>query len=468
MAGPRPSRTLLIPLALAALYVGVRLASLTRWDFWFDELFGVELGRLDWAGLLAATAADQTNPPGFYLLVKGWMELGGTAPGWLRLLPFLCALLGLLAMVRLVKILQLDLGSRVTALALVALSPMLVFYSVELRAYALLFALGTAATAECAAIVLGQEARRGPVIRLALWNLLLPLTHYFGWTVIAAEWGAFLLLAPKQVKVRLLVTLPAVAAFVPWAFEVAEAAADAAAFAPTISWIPKPGIREVLNAPAFLVSTLSVPIDLAAGALATLGIILGASQGAPETRKTRLLLALFVAIPATSAFAASWLLPRSLWMPRNLIGAAAPALILLSFSLRGGRGRLAAGAVALWCVLGLVVGGGQARKTPWRSITAQLEPTGSGSLPVYAYEGYVELPIRYYAEQDARRLDVRPLTASDSMVGREGWLVIRPSYWPGRADRGSVFLERYGMRVTDSAETGPEWERVESWRWAKE
>lgn len=468
MPESRRPRSGLLLLALLALYVGVRLASLTRQDLWFDELFGVELGRLDLSGFFASTAEDQTNPPLFYLLIKGWMALGGTTQWWLRLLPFLSSVLGLAALLRLGEVLQLPRGVRLMTLALAALSPMLVFYSVELRAYALLFALGTLATAECAALVLRRDPGPWPIIRLAVVNALLPLVHYFGWTVIAAEGGVFLLLAPGQIRTLVRVTVPALLAFAPWAMAVAEAAERAASFAPTIAWIQKPGIGDLLRAPAFLVAGYSPGVDLAAGSLVLSGLIYGSLRGAPETRKTRLFLALFVAIPVLGALLATWLGPRSLWVPRNLIGAAVPALILLAFALDGVRMRVAAGAVLLCCLVGLVVGGGQARKTPWRAIATRLVDPGAVRLPVYVYERYLELPLRYYAEQEALPLDVRRITTFDSIAGRQGWVVVRPRAWPGAADGGRGFLERWGMRVTDSAATDAPDERVESWRWEQD
>lgn len=455
-------------LALVALYIGVRLASLVRGDLWFDELFGVRLGRADLFGLLERTAADQTNPPIFYLLIKGWMAIGGTSQWWLRLLPVLCSLLGLVALLRLTAVLRLGRSARLMTLALAALSPMLVFYSVELRAYALLFAVGTLATAECAALVLDEGAGPRRVLPLVVWNTLLPLIHYFGWTVIAAEWGVFLLLAPRQWKTMVGVTVPALLTFAPWVFVVAEAAKQAGTFAPTIAWIQKPGVSAVLNAPAFLVATFTPAIDLAAGALVLLGLCYGALRGAPETRRTRLLLFLFVAIPVIGAFVASWLGPRSLWVPRNLIAAAIPALILVTFALDRPRMRPIAGAVLLCCLLALVVNGGQARKTPWRAITTRLVDREAGRLPVYVYEGYIELPLRYYAEHEGLPLEVRRITPSDPIAGREGWVVERPGYWPGSVAGGPRFLEGWGRRVTDSAATDAPWERIESWRWKQD
>src|ERR1041385_7218751 len=102
--------------------------------------------------------------------------------------------------------------------------------------------------------VLGEAEPSGARWRLALWNLLLVLTHYFGWFVIAAEWIALLLLRRDRGRSLLPITLPAVVAFIPWAWLVARSAHAAGTLAPTIAWTPRPGVRAVLDYPAFLFS----------------------------------------------------------------------------------------------------------------------------------------------------------------------------------------------------------------------
>lgn len=468
---PAPRRALpdRLLLAFGAAYVALRLAHLVRWDLWFDELFGVGLAYLDWSGLLARAAADQTNPPLFYLLLKGWVALGGADPAWLRLLPLGIALLALWPLVRLLALLRPPGAARTAALALFAVSPMLVFYAVELRAYALLFLLGTAALLETARLTLEDAPGPGAAPRLALWNVLLVYTHYFGGFVIAAEWTAFLLLRRERWRVPLLSALPAVVAFLPWAAAVVHAAAASHTVAPTIAWIARPGLTELLAAPGFLLA-LGAPrplagVGLLALALAVLGVRAPAAD--PRARATRRLLALFATIPALLAFVASWLLPRSIWSPRYLIESAAPAIVLIGLGLTTLGPRAARAATLALALLALgTLGWGADAKTGWRTLTARLDDGQGAPLEVYTFESYTALPLRYYAGLDGRAVDVRMVRAPSELAGADGWVVERPGAWPG-GDHGSEALRRWGLTVTDSASASGPGELVQAWRWRR-
>src|SRR5690242_5555997 len=145
-SAPRPRPDLLLVGALV-LFLVIRGASLLRWDLWYDELFGVGLGYLDWGPLLARAAADQTNPPLFYLLLKGWMGAIPATPLTLRLLPALISAATLVPLLRLLGGMGLPRWTRISVVLLAACSPLLVFYAVEIRAYGLLALLSTAAMA---------------------------------------------------------------------------------------------------------------------------------------------------------------------------------------------------------------------------------------------------------------------------------------------------------------------------------
>ena len=464
---PRAARAAL-PWLLLGGFLVVRAALLVRWDLWYDELFGVGLAYLDWPAMLRRVAADQTNPPLFYALVKLWVGAGGDGIAWLRLLPFGAASLGLFPLLRLTARARLSPAARLATLALVAASPLLCFYSVEVRAYALLGTLATAATLETLTVVLEDGATRGTVWRLAAWNALLVLTHYFGWFVIAAEWSALLLFRRDRWRLLLPVTLPAIALFTPWALWVARSARAAGTLAPTIAWIPRPGVRAVLEYPAFLFSAAAPAIALATGVVALTCIVAALanpSEGRAERRGTWVL-ALFVVVPVILAFGASWALPKSIWAPRYLIGSAVPACALVALGLeRFGKRALAVGTTAFvaMALTGLVTA--RDAKTHWVGLVDRLADPAARPLTVYAFEAYTALPLQYYTSLDARGLTLSGIALPAQITAPEGWVVARLGAWPGDT-RGADALREWGLTVVDSTESGAP-EHIRAWRYRR-
>src|SRR5207245_1672006 len=77
---------------LLAVFAAARLWGLADYCLDCDEIWSLKFARHDWAGLLAAVADDVSHPPLFYLLLKGWIGVGGESVGWLRLFPVLTAI----------------------------------------------------------------------------------------------------------------------------------------------------------------------------------------------------------------------------------------------------------------------------------------------------------------------------------------------------------------------------------------
>lgn len=128
-------------LTILAVAVWTRLWQLDYHSFWFDEAVSLRWARSGanyiWQSTLPLI--QDKHPPGYYLLLHGWinlLELLGLAHSdWaLRLLG---ALLGVLTVVGLGLLVQRLSGRSVALLAaaLTALSPVLVWYSQELRMF---------------------------------------------------------------------------------------------------------------------------------------------------------------------------------------------------------------------------------------------------------------------------------------------------------------------------------------------
>jgi 4-amino-4-deoxy-L-arabinose transferase-like glycosyltransferase len=131
-------RFLLLFLVLA---LGLRLMLLGSKSLWLDEADSLRIAQAG-QGALWAGLSDTNSPPLFYWLLAGWARPGQSE----FVLRFPGAVAGSLAVV-LVYVLGKDLVDRPVALSaagLVAVSPLLVWYSQELRAYTFLSLAGLA------------------------------------------------------------------------------------------------------------------------------------------------------------------------------------------------------------------------------------------------------------------------------------------------------------------------------------
>ena len=136
---------IVLPVVLVFLLValGIRLLLLGSKSLWFDEALSLHVALRGQAAMWSENG-EIFHPPLFYGLLEQWAQLGRSE--FVLRLP--SALLGSLSVI-LIYVLAKDLLDRpvaVTAAGLTAFSPLLIWYSQELRPYALLMTLGLIAT----------------------------------------------------------------------------------------------------------------------------------------------------------------------------------------------------------------------------------------------------------------------------------------------------------------------------------
>jgi len=170
---------------LTALGVAVRFASLGLQSYHHDEVITaarVIPGSFD--QMLRQVKSSESNPPLYYVLTWGWAKAFGTGETGLRSLT---ALFGA-ATVPVAYFIGRELASRragLIAAALVAVNPMLIWYSQEARSYALLVFFGALSLLFFARAL---NTRRGS--DLALWALASALalgSHYFAVFAVGIE-----------------------------------------------------------------------------------------------------------------------------------------------------------------------------------------------------------------------------------------------------------------------------------------
>jgi mannosyltransferase len=138
----------LVAVTALAVVVGIALRFAPRSGLWLDEALTVNIASLP-LGQIGDALRHDGHPPLFYVLLHGWMALGGDSDGWVRALAGVLSVLGLpltyLAGHRLASRGGAGpLGSRRTgllALAVMALLPYGVRYGAETRMYSLVITL---------------------------------------------------------------------------------------------------------------------------------------------------------------------------------------------------------------------------------------------------------------------------------------------------------------------------------------
>jgi len=167
-----------------------------------DEAFTAAIAAGELGSVFSSVKSTESTPPLYYFLAWAWEKPLGSGETGMRLLP---ALLGTLLVPATWAAARETLPRRSALIAalLVAVSPLMVWYSQEARAYALLALLSTLG------FLFFVRALRGGGRDLVLWSLASALaiaTHYFAVFPVAAE-GLWLLLARREARA------PALAAF---------------------------------------------------------------------------------------------------------------------------------------------------------------------------------------------------------------------------------------------------------------
>jgi 4-amino-4-deoxy-L-arabinose transferase-like glycosyltransferase len=352
--GASPHLTVLV--GIVAIGAALRFATLDLQSYRYDE--AVTVGRVLHPSLFSTFSAvshSESTPPLYYLLAWFWSRPFGTGEFWMRSLSALAGTASILVVYLGAVALPLPRRAGLIAAALVAVSPVLIWFSQDARAYALVFLL------TALSFLFFARARRRVGRRDLLWwavfSSLALATHYFAGFVVAAE-AVVLLVGPRRRGVVIAVlAIGAVAALlVPVAIRQTEHN--------HAGWIGQQPLEQRLErAGAKLIGADNgdehgarqsgpIPIEVpAALALAALALLLwrGDSEERRSARVTALVGGGAVAAPLLlAAFGADYL------DGRNLLPAFVPLIVLLGAGFgvrRAGRTGLVLAAAMCLCSL---------------------------------------------------------------------------------------------------------------------
>jgi mannosyltransferase len=440
---------------LTALGAAMRFASIDVQSFHHDEV--ITAARVipgSFGDMLHAVKSSESNPPLYYVLAWDWAKAFGTGEVGLRSLS---ALFGVLT-VPIAYCIGAELASRragLIAAALIAVNPMLIWYSQEARSYAVLVFF-------CAVSLLffarALRTRRGR--DLALWALASALalcSHYFAVFAVGIE-AAWLLVALRS---RWRVVWPAVAAVA--AAGLALVPLIAAQVNPThIGWIEESllSTRFFETGVSFLVGETGHVIAeppreryaLLPVLLIGVGLLLAAARGTPRERRGALLGAAIGSGVALLAFIAA-LLGKDYVVERNLLPALVPLATAAAIGFAAERARRLGVLLALvlcgyWIAFGVhVTQTPNLQRPDFRGITEELGPP-PGPRAIVTWKLAAD-PLRFYLRDKSERVysgdwPVREIDViSKSLEGRAVTGVPRAFHPVSRVRFERLTLTRY-------------------------
>jgi 4-amino-4-deoxy-L-arabinose transferase-like glycosyltransferase len=197
-------------LILMAFAAAIRVPTLGSQSFWRDEGTTVSLLHMSFGKMWATIPNTEATPPLYYSIAWVWVRVAGLSEAGLRSFSVACGVLTVPVAYRAATVLVSRAAGFVTGL-LVAVNPLLIWYSQEGRAYALLVLL-----ASWSFLFFVHSARNPTVGNLAVWalaSMLAIATHYFALFLVIAE-AAWLLKVSDRRRVIAFASIPWVAALI--------------------------------------------------------------------------------------------------------------------------------------------------------------------------------------------------------------------------------------------------------------
>jgi 4-amino-4-deoxy-L-arabinose transferase-like glycosyltransferase len=417
----------LVVVAGAAL----RFATLDAQSLWYDEAVTARLLGMDLGAMLRAIPDSESTPPLYYVLAWLWTHVAGTGEVGLRSFS---ALLGTVTIAVVWALGRRIGGDRagLAAAALVAVNPMLVWFSQEARAYALLALLGALAallwlraledwdfvlrSSAQAPVVASAEASPPPTFgrrytRMLAWGAVAALmlaTHYYAAFLVAPQALWLALRAPGWPERVAALALPAVAAaaLAPLAFGQREN--DTAAFITgsdlltRLAQLPKQFLVGY-DAPLEVLFVAITALAFLAGAAGLAALRSGRIDASPrersETASLTALCAVALLLAVLAAIAGEdHLITRNVLFVLPVVCALVGAgLAVAARWLPGPAAALALGAA---CAAGVITVAGVARdadlqRDDWRAAVEALGPINEPRL-IIATPGSALETLRYY------------------------------------------------------------------------
>jgi 4-amino-4-deoxy-L-arabinose transferase-like glycosyltransferase len=408
---------------IIVLCASLRFYHLGAASLWSDEIFSRYY--LDVFGLhyvLTDGLSRETNPPTYYLLLRGWIALFGDGEAALRSLSAAASIL----CIPVTYLLGRELSGKSRGLAgalLFALCPASLYFAQETRVYALFMFAATVLLWASALYQRDPRSVKATTLYFLSATLCLYL-HATGLLLVVACWGAVWLYflsngaSTRQARFKWMVLNGFVLLLgLPYFLHVFTASHTG-----IIDYMPPAGIHQLVYCASLVVSGMVTPYPwpgflLAAAMFLTLAVSLWLQ---PLSRRASVTLigvpCLFIALVLLVSFR------RPILMPRILVWTVVPLCLIAANQL------LAAGRARFAVLLGLVATFGtglyfqvtapNSDKEPWREISRELGPKLDQADLIVLSPVSNPMVLRYYAPRlkNVRLWDesVNPTIMSDA------------------------------------------------------
>ncbi len=435
---------LFLPLVglIVVLFAAARLWNLGSYNLWGDELFSLYSARLGWVDMIRRLITDGAQAPVFYVLLKGWIAVGGESVWWLRLLPVVISIVTLPPFFLLCRALNLRRAEVALALLLISVNGYLIYYAQEVRPYSLVVLITVCSLWLFVRFFNSADGGKSHLVALFIVNTLIVYTHYFGWLVITTEL-VFLGFKKRQRLLPFAVTVGLAAVlFAPWAYVVLRRfMSRPRGVAQTLGWIPQPGASHLLSfvtlftgQPNFAGSRYLGLILFGGPVLLWTWHVFRQRDSAPELLRstTFWLLSSLSFLPVVIAFVWSQVFEDSVWVDRYLIIIAVPLILFVTIAFLAIRPYwlriLAVLILVIWAGLAGFKYDGYSARTPWGPMVQQMmqaEPGNARNINVYVYKRRLHvMPVRFYLEaaNAGRRFRIAFVKTIDEMADEHFWV----------------------------------------------
>ncbi|WP_285429470.1 glycosyltransferase family 39 protein [Pseudomonas sp. fls2-241-R2A-110] len=340
-------RAALISVVVIALIVRFHAISVPA--VWYDEAYSLFLAEGSPSYIWSTTALD-VHPPLYYVLLHYWMLVFGNGVLSARSLSALADLGTLLLCIKLMSLVATRRATWIAAL-LLALLPISVRYSQEIRMYTLLGFWLMAATVALVCWVNSPQQKRFAVLYVLLMTAAF-YTHYFAALCVVVHWLFWCQTRGLSIRTWVLANSAIVALYLPWVPNLSHQLLQGEG----LEWIPRLTWQSVLTAGwQFTVISDSVPALSWWRVVATLLILACAVLVMVEEqpkRHYRVLLVSYFWVPVLCVLLLSLFKP--LFFARYLVFAAIalPLIVALALDAWGRRSRTLVFAVVALLVFG--------------------------------------------------------------------------------------------------------------------
>ncbi len=240
----------------AALFVGallLRVFDLGGSSLWVDEAASATFARAPWSDLWGQLARLETNPPGYYSVVKAWISVFGVSDVSLRMPSAIASALCVIP-IYYFALREYGRGAAILAASLVALSAIQVQYGQEARSFAMISLFFVTSLYFAGRIGAAYERERfewKPLAGLVLAGSALPFMHYTGYLALAVVFvylftflwlkNAITLAVLRDLFLTGMAILLLTAPVLSW-ISLQMGAADS-----PVGWIPRPSVSDGLR-----------------------------------------------------------------------------------------------------------------------------------------------------------------------------------------------------------------------------